>query len=254
MTYALDVEHLTVYYHSEPVVWDVSLQIPAGHLVGIIGPNGAGKSTFVKSLLSIVKPSSGRVLFYNQPFTKVKLSVAYVSQRNTVDWSFPITAFDVVLMGCYGQLGWLKRPTKAHKQKAYDMLAKLDMLPFADRQISQLSGGQQQRLFIARALMQEASIYFFDEPFAGIDHTTETFIMNLFKEMVKEGKTIFVIHHDLSSLHQYFDYGILLNTRLIDYGPIEVVLTKENLCETYGNKEEILEKALLLSKEKYQGY
>ncbi|MBI5273760.1 MAG: metal ABC transporter ATP-binding protein [Chlamydiales bacterium] len=254
MTQALLVENLTVYYHTTPVVWDVSLSIPKHHLVGIIGPNGAGKSTFVKALLGLVKSTSGRILFFNQKIDAVRKKVAYIPQRNSVDWQFPITAFDVVLMGCYQRLGWLKLPKAKDKEDTLAMMDKLQMKEFATRQIGELSGGQQQRLFIARALMQQADMYFFDEPFTGIDLTTEIFLIELFKQLVKEGKTIFVVHHDLTKVKKFFDWAVLLNTRLIAYGPMKDVFSMENLRETYENKEEILERALMLSSEKMQGY
>lgn len=251
---ALEVEHLSVYYHTHPVLWDVTCTVPEKQLVGIVGPNGAGKSTFVKALLNLVSPSSGKILFFGEQYKQAKKNIAYIPQKNSVDWQFPITAFDVVLMGCYQSLGWFKKPRKEDKERAFHYLEKLEMGSFAKRQIGELSGGQQQRLFIARALMQEASVLFLDEPFVGIDHTTECFLLDLFKSLVKNGKTIFVVHHDLSRIKEYFDWTILLNTRLVKSGKTQEVFTMENLCETYGNKEEILEKALMLSNIKLQGY
>lgn len=250
---SIQVESYNVFYHQQPVVWNINLSIPTHRLIGIAGPNGAGKSTLVKSMLGFIPSTSGNVLFMGKKLSEIQDKIAYIPQKSSVDWQFPITSLELVLMGCYRRLGWLRRPAKKDRELAFSLLDKLQMREFAQRQIGELSGGQQQRLFIARALMQEADIFFFDEPFTGIDLTTEHFLLALFQQLVKEGKTIFVVHHDLSKIQQYFDWVILLNTRLIASGPIQETLTMENLIKTYGSKEELLEKALFISKEKLEG-
>ena len=212
------VSQLTVNYDKTPVLWDISLAIPAGTMVGIIGPNGAGKSTLIKAALGIVKPLSGKVEFFGQPLKKVRQRIAYVPQRESVDWDFPVTVKDLVLMGRYGKLGLFRRPLEADRIAAEHYLKLVGMEEYADRQISQLSGGQQQRAFLARALLQEADIYFMDEPFAGVDSATEAVIVKLLQQLRGEGKTIFVVHHDLNTVESYFDWVILLNMRLIAYG------------------------------------
>lgn len=233
---ALEIHDLTVAFDRKPVLWNIDLTLPQGKLVGIIGPNGAGKSTLIKAVMGLLPLSSGYSLVLNQPVKEVRNLISYVPQRESVDWDFPASVLDVVMMGRYGKLGLFKRPRKADKDVAMDSLKKVGMEAYANRQISQLSGGQQQRTFLARALAQQADVYFMDEPFAGVDAATEKAIIDLLRNMTASKKTIVVVHHDLPSVTQYFDWVILLNTRLIAHGPTEKVFTQENLQETYGGK------------------
>lgn len=250
---ALQISHLTVNYDKTPVLWDVSLSIPQGSLVGIIGPNGAGKSTLIKAALGLVPPISGKVEFFGLPLKSVRQRVAYVPQRESVDWDFPITVRDLVLMGRYGRLGLFQRPRAADLAAAEHYLDKVGMLAYGDRQIGQLSGGQQQRVFIARALLQEADIYFMDEPFAGVDLATETVIMQLLHTLKSSGKTVFVVHHDLSTMERYFDWGIILNMRLVACGEVKKVFTPETLNSAYGKNYALFDEALKLSQQKNLG-
>lgn len=239
-TDALEIHDLTVAFERKPVLWNVDLTLPAGNLVGIIGPNGAGKSTLIKAIMGILPLSSGFVKIFDQDLDNVRDRVSYVPQRESVDWDFPASVLDVVLMGRYGKLGLFKRPRKADLDLAMDALRKVGMEAFASRQISQLSGGQQQRTFLARALAQQADLYFLDEPFAGVDAATEKMIIDLLRSMTQAGKTIIVVHHDLHSVSQYFDWVIMLNTRLVAYGPTSATFTQKILHETYGGKLTIL--------------
>ncbi len=250
---ALQVHQLTVNYDKTPVLWDISLSIPQGVLVGVIGPNGAGKSTLVKTALGLVKPISGKIEFFGKSLKKVRQKVAYVPQRETVDWDFPITVRDLVLMGRYGRLGLLHWPRDADRAAAEHYLEVVDMLNYAHRQISQLSGGQQQRVFIARALLQEADIYFMDEPFAGVDLATETILIQLLKQLRSKGKTVFVIHHDLSTMEKYFDWVIMLNMRLVACGEVQHVFNPHNLNSTYGKNYALFDEAIKLSQQKNIG-
>ncbi len=250
---ALKVQQLSVNYDKTSVLWDIHCEIPEGKLVGIIGPNGAGKSTFLKTLLGVVHPLSGRIEFFGQPYKKVRRRIAYVPQRSSVDWDFPVTAFEVVLMGRYGKLGLFKRPKVADKLAAKRALEMVGMLPFADRQISQLSGGQQQRIFIARALLQDADLYLMDEPFAGVDMATEKAIIALMDELKKQGKTLLVVHHDLSTVDEYFDWVIMFNTCLIASGPTKDVFHSDTIMRTYGRGGALLDEAAKLTKEKTSG-
>ena len=237
---AFEVHDLTVAFDKKPVLWNIDLQIPQGKLVGIIGPNGAGKSTLIKASMGLLPISSGYVKILNQPIDKVRQLVSYVPQRESVDWDFPASVMDVVLMGRYTQAGMFRPLRQADRDIATDCLKQVSMMPFADRQISQLSGGQQQRTFLARALAQQADLYFMDEPFAGVDAATEKTIIGLLRSITDSGKTVLVVHHDLQSVQQYFDWVILLNTRLIASGPVSDAFTSELLKETYGGKLSIL--------------
>ena len=250
---ALKVEQLSVNYDKTPVLWDIYCEIPEGKLVGIIGPNGAGKSTFLKTLLGMTRPLSGQVEFFGQPYKKVRNRIAYVPQRSSVDWDFPVTAFEVVLMGRYGKLGIFKWPKAADRQAAEHALEMVGMLPFADRQISQLSGGQQQRLFIARALLQDADLYLMDEPFAGVDMATEKAIIGLMDKLKLQGKTLLVVHHDLSTVDSYFDWVIMFNTCLIASGPTAEVFNSEMIMRTYGRSSALLDQAAKLTQSKTSG-
>jgi manganese/zinc/iron transport system ATP- binding protein len=238
----VEVHDLTVSYDRKPVLWDIDLTLPDRSLIGVIGPNGAGKSTLIKAIMGLVPVSSGYTSIYDQPLKSVRNRVSYVPQRESVDWDFPASAFDVVLMGLYGKMGLFRRPTKAHKDAATEALKKVGMEAYANRQISQLSGGQQQRIFLARALAQDADIYFMDEPFAGVDMATENAIIELLRKMRDSGKTIVVVHHDLQSAVEYFDWTVLLNMRLVGSGPTSQILTQELLEKTYGGKLTVLTK------------
>lgn len=246
----IEVHDLTVSYDKKPVLWDIDLTLPKGQLIGIIGPNGAGKSTLIKSMLDLVPQSSGFVKMFDQELKDVRNKISYVPQRESVDWDFPASVLDIVLMGRYGKLGLFKRPRKADKEVAMDSLRKVGMENYLHRQISQLSGGQQQRVFLARALAQQADLYFMDEPFAGVDAATEKAIIQLLKEMSADNKTVVVVHHDLQSVTQYFDWVILLNTRLIASGPTDIAFTHELLEETYGGKLTLLTEVADLLKQK----
>ena len=248
----VELHDITVTYHKKPVLWDIDLTLPAGSIIGIIGPNGAGKSTLIKAMMGLVEISSGYVKILEQDLDQVRSKVSYVPQKESVDWDFPASVLDVVLMGRYGKLGLFARPRKADKEVAMECLHRVDMDGYAGRQISQLSGGQQQRVFLARALAQEADIYFMDEPFAGVDAATEKAIVKLMKIMSKQGKTVVVVHHDLQSAREYFDWAVLLNLRLIASGPASKVLTTSLLQETYGGKLTLLaEVGELLTKKEF---
>ncbi|MCS7237825.1 MAG: metal ABC transporter ATP-binding protein [Thermoguttaceae bacterium] len=237
---AVEIHDLTVVYHRKPVLWDVDVSVPEGRLVGIVGPNGAGKSTLIKAALGLVPLVSGQVWFYGRPLRESRHLVGYVPQREAIDWDFPVTVMDVVLMGTYGRLGWVRRPGKAERKLAEDCLRAVGMEQFADRQIRQLSGGQQQRVFLARALAQQAKIYFLDEPFVGVDAATERAIVTLLQQLREEGKTVLVVHHDLQTVREYFDFVILLNMRLIAAGETAQVFTPENLRKAYGGRLTLL--------------
>lgn len=250
---AFQVDLLTVTYAKTPVLWDISLSIPPGHLVGIIGPNGAGKSTLIKSALGLVRPIAGTFSFFGKPLREVQHKIAYIPQRESVDWEFPITVEELVLMGRYGKLGLFKRPKPKDYELARHFIELVGLTAFKDRQIHQLSGGQQQRAFLARALIQEADIYFLDEPFIGIDAATEWMMVHLLKKLVSEGKTVFVVHHDLNAVEYYFSWMILLNLRLIASGKVEEVFTAANLKQAYGKNWALLDEASKLAAKKQIG-
>lgn len=249
----LEVHQLMVNYDKTPVLWDISLTIPPGLLVGIIGPNGAGKSTLIKAVLGLIKPLSGRVEFFGKQLKQVRQRVAYVPQRESVDWDFPVTVRDLVVMGRYGRLGLFHRPREADWIATDHYLNLVGMSSYAHRQISQLSGGQQQRVFLARALLQEAEIYFMDEPFTGVDIATETIIVQILQQLRAQGKTVFVVHHDLNTVDSYFDWVILLNMRLVAYGPTSAFFTPYYLNATYGKNYALFDEALKLSQQKQAG-
>ncbi|MBA3957270.1 MAG: ABC transporter ATP-binding protein [Parachlamydiaceae bacterium] len=252
-TDALEIHQLSVNYEYTPALWDISLQVPAGKLVAIIGPNGAGKSTLLKAALGLLTPISGSIRFFGQPLQNMRLRIAYVPQRESVDWDFPITVRDLVLMGRYGRLGLFRKPREADRAAADRYLEMVGMLSYAERQISQLSGGQQQRAFLARALLQEADIYFMDEPFAGVDLATETTIMSILRQLQQNGKTIFVVHHDLNTIENYFDWVIMLNLRLVANGDVQSTFNAQTLQATYGKSYALLDEALRLSQHKTAG-
>jgi manganese/zinc/iron transport system ATP- binding protein len=233
---ALTIEDLTVAYREKPVLWDIDLEVPAGVLMAVVGPNGAGKTTLIKTVMEIIKPVAGKISVFDRSYSENRRLVAYVPQRSSVDWDFPTTVLDVVIMGRYGVLGLLRRPGRDERDLSIAALEKVDMSDFADRQISQLSGGQQQRVFLARALVQEADIYLMDEPFQGVDAVTERAIVSLLKELRQQGKTVIVVHHDLQTVPEYFDWVTLLNVRKIASGPVKDVFTDQYLRQAYGGK------------------
>lgn len=234
---------MTVAYHRKPVLWDVDLDVPEHRLIGIIGPNGAGKSTLLKATLDLVPKASGRVLIFGKPYREQRKLVAYVPQRETVDWDFPVSALDVVAMGRYGKIGWCLPVGRDHKKAAMEALERVGLAAYAKRQISQLSGGQQQRVFLARALAQDAQVYLMDEPFASVDAATEKAIVNVLHDLKSTGKTVLVVHHDLNTVAEYFDHVILLNMRVVAHGPTAETFTQENLRKTYGGRLTLLTEA-----------
>jgi manganese/zinc/iron transport system ATP- binding protein len=238
------VNDLTVAYHRKPVLWDIELSLPEGRLIAVVGPNGAGKSTLIKSVLGLVPRASGAVTIYGKSYEAQRHLVGYVPQRESVDWDFPVNAIDVVAMGLYRKIGWLRPVRKKDRQTALEALDKVGMANYAHRQISQLSGGQQQRVFLARALAQDARLYFMDEPFAGVDVATERAIIALLKELKAAGKTCLVVHHDLQTVPTYFDHVVLLNMRLVAVGSVETVFNEDNLKKTYGGRLTLLSQAL----------
>ncbi|MEM9557731.1 MAG: ABC transporter ATP-binding protein [Acidobacteriota bacterium] len=240
---AVEIHDLTVAYHTQPVLWDVDLELPEGELIAIVGPNGAGKSTLLKTILGLIDPITGWVKICGASLRRRRSWIAYVPQRESVDWDFPTSALDVVTMGLYGTLGWFRRPRREHRELALDCLDKVGIRHLATRQISQLSGGQQQRVFLARALAQDARIYFMDEPFAGVDATTERAILELLQELRAEGRTVVAVHHDLQTVAEYFDHVVLLNMRLVAAGPMAATFTEENLQRTYGGRLTVLTQA-----------
>ncbi len=232
----LSIQKLSKKFGAVIASEDVSIDLYQGEIHGLIGPNGAGKSTLIKACLELIPRTSGEVSIYGQSYKKARKRVGYVPQRESVDWDFPVSALDVVAMGTYGKLGWFRRVSKRSKALSMEALERVGLADYAHRQISQLSGGQQQRTFLARALVQDADIYFMDEPFAAVDAATERAIVELLKELQKRGKTVLVVHHDLATVPQYFDWTVLLNMRVVAAGPTNEVFTQENLRRTYGGK------------------
>lgn len=239
--WALHTEDLTVSYGDRPALWDIDLNIPAGVLAGVIGPNGAGKSTLLKAVLGLVPLSAGHVRLFGRTYRQQRQRIGYVPQRSSVDWDFPTTAVDVVTMGLYGQLGWLRWPGRRERDQALRALEEVGMDPLADRQISELSGGQQQRVFIARALVQQPDMLLLDEPMAGVDATTERSIIEILGRLRDQGRTIILVHHDLQTVQRYFDWLVFLNVRVIDAGPIDSVYTARNLRRAYGGQVALLD-------------
>ena len=239
----LDVHDLTVAYHRKPVLWAVDWTLTEPALVGVVGPNGAGKSTLIKAILGLVPTTSGEVRLFGRPVAEVRKRVGYVPQRESVDWDFPVSVLDVVLMGTYGRLGWVRRPGRADREWAMQCLTEVGLADFAGRQIGQLSGGQQQRTFLARALAQRADVYFMDEPMAGVDAATERIVFRLLERLRGEGKAVIAVHHDLRTGPEYFDRVVLLNMRLVAAGPTGTTFTPENLRRTYGARRGVLDAA-----------
>src|SRR5687768_1483781 len=236
MKKAIEINDLTVAYREKPVLWDVDLDVPAGVLMAIVGPHGAGKTTLIKAVLGLLKPAAGQILIYGRPYAEQRRLVAYVPQRGSVDWDFPTSVLDVVMMGRYGALGWIRRAGRREREAALEALKKVDMVELADRQISQLSGGQQQRVFLARALVQDARVYLMDEPFQGVDAKTERAIVTVLQSLREADCTVVVVHHALQTVAEYFDSVMLLNVRKVAAGPVSEVFTEENLRVTYGGR------------------
>ncbi len=243
MPSVLDIHDVTVAYHRKPVLWDVDLIIDKPQLAAIVGPNGAGKSTLIKAALGLIPMASGSIRIFGDPVAKVRKRIGYVPQRESVDWDFPVSVLDVVLMGTYGRLGWFRRPGVTERHWARECLATVGLADYERQQIGQLSGGQQQRVFLARALAQRADIYFMDEPMAGVDAATERIIFDLLADLRQQGKTIIAVHHDLRTVPQYFDSVALLIVRLVASGPVETTFTPENLRKTYGGRLAVLDAA-----------
>jgi manganese/zinc/iron transport system ATP- binding protein len=239
----LSVHAMTVAYHRKPVLWDVEYDAPPASLVAIVGPNGAGKSTFIKACLGLVPMAAGRVAFWGRRLEEVRSRVGYVPQRESVDWDFPVSALDVVCMGRYRRIGWVRPVGRRDRASAMECLARVGMADFARRQIAQLSGGQQQRVFLARALAQESDLYFMDEPFAGVDAATEVAIVEVLRELRSKGKAVICVHHDLETVKEYFDHAMLINMRVVAAGPVGEVFTRENLQRTYGGRLTLLAEA-----------
>ena len=246
---ALTTHNLSAGYQTSQVLHHISLALPQSQATAIIGPNGAGKSTLLKGLMNLLPHVSGDVKFFDEPLNKQYHNIAYVPQREEVDWDFPICVLDVVLMGRHGHLKFWQRPSKQDQQLALESLEKVGMQAFAQRQISQLSGGQQQRVFIARALAQQAKLYLMDEPFAGVDIATEKAIVALFKQLKSNQQTLVCVHHDLNTLNDYFDWVIMINGGLVAYGPIKEVLSLDNLNKTYDGRLPILQNLGLVNSE-----
>ena len=230
----LRVREVSASYRKNKVLDKVSFEVQPGTLTAIVGPNGAGKSTLLKVLLELHPKLEGTVSFFGATYARAKTRVGYVPQRGSVDWDFPTDALDVVLMGLYGKIGWLRWPRRKHREMAMEALDKMGMADYAKRQISQLSGGQQQRVFLARALVQEADLYMLDEPLAGVDAATERAIMDMLKTLKNAGKTVMVVHHDLQTVEDYFDHVLMLNRSVIAHGPTREVFTDVNISRTYG--------------------
>ncbi len=247
---SIETHNLTVSYNRRPVLWNIDFELPTGKIIGIIGPNGSGKTTLLKAIMGLVPTSSGYVKIFDQDLNDVRSRVSYVPQRESVDWDFPASVMDIVLMGRYKKDTLFKRISKADKDLAAEALEKVNMLEYSNRQISQLSGGQQQRVFIARSLAQGADIYIMDEPFVGVDAATEEAILKLLSDMKDEGKTVVVVHHDLQTAKDFFDWIVLLNTRMVAAGPIEEIFNEKLLQEAYGGKLNVLSQVGDLMKEK----
>ena len=253
--HALKIDQLSVNYEKTPVLWDLSFEIPQGKLTAIIGPNGAGKSTLLKTLLGLVKPLSGHFSFFDAlSLKRARRRIGYMPQKESVDWDFPITLYDLVLMGRYGRGGIFRRPSRKDRQDVEKYLAKVGLESLAHRQISQLSGGQQQRAFLARALIQEADLYFMDEPFAGIDVASTQTIISILQELCAAGKTVVVVHHDLASVEQIFDWVVLLNMCLVGCGSVESTFKPALIQKTYGKETVLFDEAAKLSQEKQRGF
>jgi manganese/zinc/iron transport system ATP- binding protein len=238
---SVEIADLTVAYHRKPVLWEINLEIPKGALVGIVGPNGAGKSTLLRAMLGLVPQVSGEIRILGGHISENRSRIAYVPQRESVDWDFPASVLDVVMMGLYREAGWFLPMRVDHRRRAMQAMEQVGIADLASRQISQLSGGQQQRTFLARALVQQADIFLLDEPFAAVDAATEQSIMDLLRKLQSEGKTVLVVHHDLHTVPLYFNFLVLINVRAVAWGNTSDVFTPENLKRTYGGRLTILD-------------
>ncbi|MBN8234860.1 metal ABC transporter ATP-binding protein [Halobacillus kuroshimensis] len=230
---AISIKDLHVSYYGNEAVKGISLSVQPGNLIGIIGPNGAGKSTFLKAVLNLIPKDKGTIHLFGNSIQEARRKIAYVPQRNDIDWDFPITVLDAVLLGTYPNLKLFRRPGKKEKIWALECLDRVGMKDFSKRQIGELSGGQQQRVFLARALAQKADMFFLDEPFVGVDVSSEETIVKILKELCWQGKTVVVVHHDLSKAEEYFDQLILLNKELVDFGPVSEVFRTETIAKAY---------------------
>lgn len=237
----LDIHDVTVAYDRRPVLWNIDLTLNDPGLVAIVGPNGAGKSTLIQAVMGLIPVTSGRVTAWGRTIDEQRRRIGYVPQRETVDWDFPVNVLETVLMGTYGELGWFRRPKASHRQRALECLERVGISNLATRQIGQLSGGQQQRVFLARALVQNADLYFMDEPMAGVDAATERIMFDLLKTLRDSGRSIVVVHHDLRTVTEHFDEVILLNVRVVASGPVATTFVPENLQATYGGRLSILD-------------
>lgn len=249
----ITIKNLTVVYDKLPVLWDIDLCLPAGEMIAIIGPNGAGKSTLFQAILDFIKPITGEIRCFDLTIKEVRKRVAYIPQRSSIDWNFPTTVLEVAAMGRYRKFRWLPWERQIDIEAAQKVLAMLGLDLFQNRQINQLSGGQKQRLFLARALLQEADLYLLDEPFAGVDATTEKMMMEIFTSLQNAGKTVCIIHHDLHSVEKYFNYTIILNTRIVAAGPTAEVFHFDNIQKAFGSRSSLLEEAFRLSHEQQSG-
>lgn len=249
-SYAISVRDITVSFERKPVIWDLNFDIEKGSLVGLVGPNGAGKSTLFLAMLGLIPTTSGQVFYFGKQLSEIKSKVAYMPQRESIDWDFPISVEEVVLSGLYNTIGIGRRVRNEHRLKALEALDRIGISHLAKRQISQLSGGQQQRTFLARAIVQNADIYLMDEPFSAVDAATEKTIISILNEFKSEGKTSIVIHHDLHTVADYFTHVALLNMRLVGFGKTSEILSKENLQKTYGGKLTLLDEVLELMRHK----
>lgn len=247
-SFAIHLRDVTVSYQEKPVLRSVSIDVRKGEIIGIVGPNGAGKSSLIKTMLGLVQQDAGEISYFGKPIQDCRQLVSYVPQTGAVDWDFPVTVLDVVMMGHFGRLGWLRRPGKKHRKAAIDALETVGMAQYRHRHIRQLSGGQQQRVFLARALCQKAEILFLDEPFGGVDASTEKAIFALMDNLAADGHTLVVVNHDLSVLERY-DQLMLLNQHVIAYGPPSQIATEENLRQTYGGHLSLLDKAEIAIKD-----
>jgi manganese/zinc/iron transport system ATP- binding protein len=240
---AIRLRNVTVSYDRKPAIRSVSIDIPAAQRIAIVGPNGAGKSTLIKAVVGLAALDAGEISVHGEPIDRVRQRVAYVPQRGTVDWDFPVLVRDVVMMGRFGRLGWFRRPGARDREIVAEALQRMGMTEFAERQIGQLSGGQQQRVFLARALAQEADVLLLDEPFVGVDASTEEVIFGLLDAARDEGRTVVVVNHDLSSVSRHFDLVLLLNGRVVACGPPVEVMRPEILQRTYGGRLTVLDTA-----------
>lgn len=247
------VRQLTVAYNTHAVLCNVSFDVPPGKLVGILGPNGGGKSTLLKSAVDLVKPISGHSKFFGQPFRKVRKRVSYMPQRMMVDWQFPMTVFDLVLMGVYPRLSWFQRISTKHKERVYQVIHDMGLSEFQDEQIASLSGGQQQRAFLARSLMQDADIYLMDEVFAAVDMVSFETIKRTLQQLRDQGKTIVIVHHELNHVRHLFDHVIMINKRLIAHGTVQDTFTSDTIQRTYGCEIDIFSHATTKSIQRNQG-